>query len=319
MTARLPLYYSSGNLIELSSAEITEWTQKAIYKYSLSPTAVLTVVSSSGANIDAMSDTRLQAGATSQSSSAFVAESSTAEPSTVTVSYDKINLAYTSTGSISNTSDSGTTFPVYYDSSAGALRAMNLTDFLDTFIYPAVDLMIAASESANTAGTYTITSSASAATNYTKVSGSDVAVFTDTRADTSAYSAAGIPETLDQPTTVTNYYLHRRDGADVTPARTPVLIDGSNNIKEYATSDLADLLGDWLRYTAAHDTGGYKITYSVGTSGSGNARGTNMLDTRLNGSGNYQTLQSGDDYRSQEFPNGSPATISTYKLFINKT
>ena len=173
LLVRSPLYFSSGNLIELSSAEITEWTKKAIYKYSLSPTAVLTVVSSSGANIDAMSDTRLQAGATSQSSTAFVAESSTDEPGTVTVSYDKINLAYTSTGSISNTSDTGTTFPVYYDSSAGSLRAMNLTDFLDTFIYPAVDLLIAASESSDTAGTYTITSSASAATNYTKVSGSD--------------------------------------------------------------------------------------------------------------------------------------------------
>jgi len=319
MAVRSPLYFSGGNLIELSSGEINEWTQKAIYQYSLNPTAVLTVVSSSGANIDAMSDTRLQAGATSQSSTAFVAEASTAEPGTVTVSYDKINLAYTSTGDISNTSDAGTTFPVYYDTSAGAIRAMNLTDFLDTFIYPAVDLMIVASESSDTGGTYTITSSASAATNYTKVSADDTAVFTDTRADTSAYSAAGIPETLDQPTTVTNYYLHRRNGSDLTPTRTPVSIDGSNNIQVFSTSTLADLLGDWLRYTAAHDTNGNKITYSVGTSGSGNARGTNMLDTKLNGSGNYQTLQVGDDYRSQEFPNGSPVTISTYKLFINKT
>ena len=319
MAVRSPLYFSGGNLIELSSGEINQWSQKAIYQYSLNPTAVLTVVSSSGANIDAMSDTRLEAGATSQSSTAFVAEASTAEPGTVTVSYDKINLAYTATDDISNTSDTGTTFPVYYDSSAGAVRAMNLTDLLDTFIYPAVDLMIAASESSDTAGTYTITSSATAASNYTKVSASDVAVFTDTRADTSAYSSSGIPETLDQPTTVTNYYLHRRDGSDVTPDRTPVLIDGSNNIQEFSTSTLADLLGDWLRYTAAHDTNGNKITYSVGTSGSGNARGTNMLDTKLNGSGNYQTLQVGDDYRSQEFPNGSPTTINTYKLFINKT
>ena len=315
MAVRAPLYFSGGNLIELSSGEINEWSQKAIYQYSLSPTAVLTVVSSSGANIDAITDTRLKAGATSQSSTAFVAESSTAEPSTVTVSYDKINFAYTSTDDISNTSDAGTTFPVYYDTSAGAIRAMNLTDFLDTFVYPAVDLLIVASESSDTGGTYTITSSASAASNYTKVSSDDTAVFTDT----TAYSAAGIPETLDQPTTITNYYLHRRDGSDLTPNRTPVLIDSSNNIQEFSTSTLADLLGNWLRYTAAHDTNGNKITYSVGTSGSGNARGTNMLDTKLNGSGNYQTLQVGDDFRSQEFPNGSPATINTYKLFINKT
>ena len=169
--------------------------------------------------------------------------------------------------------------------------------------------MIAASESSDTAGTYTITSSASAASNYTKVSSDDTSVFTDTRADTSAYSSSGIPETLDQPTTVTNYYLHRRNGSDLTPTRTPVSIDGSNNIQVFSTSTLADLLGNWLRYTAAHDTNGNKITYSVGTSGSGNARGTNMLDTRLNGSGNYQTLQVGSDYRAQEFPNGSAVTI----------
>ena len=32
-------------------------------------------------------------------------------------------------------------------------------------------------------------------------------VFTDTRADTSAYAAGSIPETQDQPFTVENYYL----------------------------------------------------------------------------------------------------------------
>jgi hypothetical protein len=43
-----------------------------------------------------------------------------------------------------------------------------------------------------------------------------------------------------------------------------------------------------------------------------------MVDTRLNGAGDYQTLQVSDDYRSQEFPNGSAATISTYNLRITK-
>ena len=44
-----------------------------------------------------------------------------------------------------------------------------------------------------------------------------------------------------------------------------------------------------------------------------------MTDTKLDGSGNYQTLQAGvDDYRSQEFPNGSAGTINSYNLRINK-
>ena len=194
---------------------------------------------------------------------------------------------------------------------------MSLGDCKDTFLHPCIDLMIAGTESANTAGTYTITSSASAATNYTKVSGDDTPVFINTIADTSAYSAAGIPETLDQPTTVTSYYLHVRDGAANTPSRMPVVVDGDNNLAQMSTSTIDSVLGDWLRYTAANSGDGYKITYDANTSG-GNTRGTAMVNTKLDGSGDYQTLLSGDDYRSQEFPNGTAQTITTYNLRINK-
>ena len=55
----------------------------------------------------------------------------------------------------------------------------------------------------------------------------------------------------------------------------------------------------------------------MATSG-GTTRGTAMVDTRLDGSGNYQTRQVGDDYRAQEFPNGSNSTITTYNLRITK-
>lgn len=318
MAVRYPLYYSGGNLIAMTAGELTEWKEKAIYVYAQNPSAILTVVSGSGANISAMSDTRTQAGATSQSSSAFVAEGSTAEPSTVTVSYDKINLAYTTSG-VGNTTDTGTSFPVYYDSDTGSIRAMSLTDIKDTFVHPCVDLLVSGTESATTAGTYTITTSATAATNYTKVSADDTAVFLDTRANTSAYTAAGIPETLDQPQTITSYYLHERDGTDVTPSRTPLYIDSSNNLQEYTIAAAGTLLGDWLRYVAGNSSEGYKIVYETATSGSGNTRGSSIVNTKLDGSGAYYQLLSGDDYRSQEFPNGSAQTIATYNLRINKT
>ena len=62
---------------------------------------------------------------------------------------------------------------------------------------------------------------------------------------------------------------------------------------------------------------GHKLSYNI--NGSGNSRGTTMVDTRLNGSGNYQTLLAGlDDYRAQEFPDGSPATINTYTFKITQ-
>ena len=45
-----------------------------------------------------------------------------------------------------------------------------------------------------------------------------------------------------------------------------------------------------------------------------------MVDQRLNGSGDYQTQQfGGDDYRAQEFPDGTLTTINTYFLKINKS
>ena len=316
MTARSPLYVDDNNdLVEMSAGQIVEVQQRAIYHYGTSPSAVLTQVSGSGAGMAAMSDTRLQAGAVSQSATAFVAEGTTAEPGTVTVSYDKITLAYTASGSVGETSDTGTSFPVYYDNSSGSILAMSLTDFQDTFLHPAIDLMISGTESANTAGTYTITDSETDATNYTNVS--DTAVFINTIANASAYTAGGIPETLDQPTTVTSYFLHRRDAAASTPSQMPVVIDSANNLQEMSNSTIDTLIGNWLRKTAAHSGDGYKVTYASATSG-GNTRGTAMIDTKLNGSGSYLTRQVSDDYRSQEMPNGSAATITTYNLRINK-
>ena len=317
MTLRYPLYVDDNNdLVEMTSDELVEVQSRMIYAYSQNITATLTQVSDSGANITSMDDTRQQAGATSQSASAFVAEGTTAEPGTVTVTYDKINLAYTTSG-VGNTTDSGSTFPIWWDNDNNTIQCMSLGDCKDTFLHPCIDLMIAGTESANTAGTYTITSSASAATDYTKVSGDDTPVFINTIADTSAYSAAGIPETLDQPTTVTSYYLHVRDGAANTPSRMPVVVDGDTNLAQMSTSTIDSVLGDWLRYTAANSGDGYKITYDANTSG-GNTRGTAMVNTKLDGSGDYQTLLSGDDYRSQEFPNGTAQTITTYNLRINK-
>jgi hypothetical protein len=314
MTARSPLWYNSGNLQEMTSDEIVEWQAAAIYVYAQNPTSALTVNTGSAGNLDAMSDTRKTAGSTSTNASAFVAETSTAEPGTATVTYDRIHQAYTTSG-VGQTADSGTSYPVYYDGS-GNIQAMSLTDFRDTFIYPAITLMVSGSESNNTGGTYTITTSSTAAAGYTNVS--TTPVFIDTRANTAAYTAAGIPETLDQPTTITSYFLHRRNGADSTPTRNLLLINGDNDLQEGATATMKSLIGNWIRYDAAN-TVGQKITYTMATSG-GNTRGTAMVDTRLDGAGNYQTLQTGEyDYRSQEFPNGSAATITTYNLRIAKS
>ena len=306
-----PLYYVSNNLREMDTTMVGQIVDQAVYQYSLSPSVALSVVSSSG-TLSAINDTRKSAGSQSTSASSFPSEGTTQEPQTVTVTYDKVSEARTAG---SPTSDTGKTWPVYYNSS-GQIQAMSLTDVKDTFLHPAIDLLASGSTGTQQGGTYHVSTG-------TSVSGSSLvsstAIFTDTRADTGAYSAGSIPETQDQPTTITNYYLHRITGSQITYTE-PYFLDGSNNIKEFTTAAFDSLLQEWMQYTAVSSGDGYSLSYNIGSSGSGNTRGSGMADTILNGSGNYQTRQvNNDDYRAQEFPNGSATTAATYYLRIHKS
>ena len=124
-----------------------------------------------------------------------------------------------------------------------------------------------------------------------------------------------IPETLDQPTTVANYYLHKITGSDT--SYTAPLINDGGDLKTIPDADFETILKTGIRHMATSETG-YRISYNI--NGSGNNRGTAMTDTILNGSGNYQTRQvNTDDYRAQEFPNGTAVTATTYNLKINKS
>lgn len=310
MAVRSPLKNDSGNIKEMTSAEVDQIVDQLIYQYSLNPSVSLSVVSSGG-SLGTITDTRLQAGAMSQTNSSFPSEATTDEPSIVTVNYDKISQ---SIASVSPTADTGTTFPAFYNAS-GHIQAMSLQDVKDTFLHPAIDLLTAATTTSQQAGTYHISTS-SGVSGSTIVSGTPV--YLDTRADTSAYTAGSIPEALDQPTTITNYYLQRVDGSD-TSYTNPFYINAGNNLQEFAPATFKSLLQGWIRKTAADSNDGYKLDYNLGTSGSGNVRGSGMSDTRLNGSGNYQTVQVSDDYRAQEFPDGTPTSINTYYLRIRKS
>jgi hypothetical protein len=313
MAVRTPLKNDSGNVKEMSSAEVDQIVDQIVYQYSLNPSVALSVVGSGG-SLGTISDTRLQAGAASTSTTAFPSEATTAEPSTVTVNYSKID---SSNASVTPTTDTGKTWPVYYNAS-GHIQAMSLQDVKDTFLHPAIDLLTAATTTTQQAGTYFISTTSSVA-GATEVSGSATPIFLDTRADTTLYTAGGIGETLDQPTTLTSFYLQRVDGSD-TSYTVPFYVNASNHLQEFDSATFESLLQGWIRYTAASSTDGYSISYNLGTSGSGNTRGSGMGDTRLNGSGNYQTrFVNTNDYRAQEFPNGTATSINTYYLRINKS
>jgi len=308
MAVRAPLYNDNGNLKEMSTALVDQIVQQTVYQYSLSPSVSLSVVSSGG-SLGTITDTRLQAGSSSSSATSYPSEATTAEPSVVSVNYSKID---SSNASVTPTGDSGKTWPVYYDGTS--IKAMNLQDVKDTFLHPAIDLLASGSTGTDQAGTYHISTSSS-------VSGSTLVsatpVFSDTGANTGAYTAGSIPETQDQPTTLTNYYLQRINGTD-TSFTSPVFIRSDDQIQIYPTATFQSLLQEWIRYTAASSSDGYSISYNI--NGSGNNRGSGMVDQRLNGSGNYQTrFVNANDYRAQEFPNGTLTTINTYFLKINKS
>lgn len=306
MAVRQPLYYNASNQIQaMTTNMVEEIVDQTVYQYSLNPSVTLSVVGTGG-SLDSMSDTRLQAGASSTSQTSFPPESATAEPSVVTVTYDKISETR---ASVSPLADTGGSWPVYYNAN-NQIQSMNLQDVKDTFLHPAIDKLVLGTTTALQGGTYHITTSNTNAV-------SNTAVFSDTRANTGAYTAGAIPEALDQPTTLTNYYLHQITGSD-NSFTLPLQVVTNNNLQSTEPVYFKDLLQQWIRYTAVSSTDGYSISYNI--NGTGNNRGSGMADTRLNGSGNYQTrFANSDDYRAQEFPNGTATTINTYYLKINKS
>ena len=310
MAVRQPLYYNSGNLQEMSTAMVDEIVDQVVYQYSLSPSVPLTVVGSGG-SLSAMTDTRLQAGASTTDAINFDTAGETPDVSTITVTYDKITETRTAG---TPTVDTGTTWPVYY-TSGGAIQSMNLQDVKDTFLHPAIDLLTAATTTSQQAGTHFI-STATSVSGATRVSATPV--FTDTRANAAAYTADGIGETQDQPTTITNYYLYTVNGSD-TSYTAPLFIEGSNNLQIYSDATFESLMQEWIKYTAVSSADGYSFAYNVGTSGSGEIRGSGMADTKLNGSTYRTRFVNANDYRTQEHPSGSAVTQNTYYLRINKS
>ena len=233
MTVRTPVYYNGTDIQEMNATQINEWKTYIAYLYGTDPSVTISVVASSGTLSPTMADTRQQAGSYSSRVDRFPTEGETAEPSTVTVNYDKMTGPTYNTALSATADTNNVAFPAYYD--GNDIVAMTLTDYLDTFIYPVLSTMNSSSESADTNGTYTISTSSSVS-NYTLVSATPV--FSDTRANTGAYTAGGIPETLDQPTTITNYYLQRRSDARSFPSQALLLVDTSGNLNQVdLTSD----------------------------------------------------------------------------------
>ena len=295
MAIRTPLKIDSVNLKEMSATDTGNIISRMVYLYMTDPSVTLSYIANSG-SLAAMNDTRTQASAATSHASSFQTSGAV---STITVSNDKIDESVTSNSVPADTSN--IRFPVYNDS--GNVRAMTLTDMYDSFV------------SLATNGTSTVIPAAqpykigtSAPSGYTLVHATPI--FVDTVANVSAYAAGSIPETRDQPTTLTNYYLYSNNGTAVT-APTPLYIDSNQNLKEYTAAELDVVLKEVVRYAAQSLTSN-KLRFYI--DGAGTTCGTGMVNKKYNGSGTQQQVQVGDDYRTQRFPNGTAVAVNTYLL-----
>jgi hypothetical protein len=315
MAVRTPLYYddtssaSTPILKEMSSGQIDEIKNAFKQLYFQSPSVQLTVVGSGG-NLGTLYDSRLVAGAVSTGTASFPGEEITEEPQITQVGLSRINQVVNTVAVPANTNS--IEYPIYYAVSGSGnpeLRSMSLQDMYDTFAYDVVD-----NDLSSAGEIYTISTSTTLA-GYTEVSGSGTPVFTDTRANPAGYSAIPAGEDSTTTTEVTSYYLHKKDY--VTPAyQAPARLTTLGNIITPDTATWNSVFKSIIRYMVAN-VNSYKLRYEI--NGAGATCGTVMTDTRLEGSGNYQTFLGGDDdYRAQEFPDGSSVTINEYELTIQQ-
>jgi hypothetical protein len=304
MTVRTPLKLDgSNNLIEMSTTDINNIKSQVRYLYGTNPSVDLSRVASGG-SLGSISDTRKQAGTSTTDVTNYDTEAETPNVTTVTVDYANVDLANENTTELLDTDL--VRFPVYNDS--GNIRAMTLTDMYDTFIYPAIDTL---TDGSDQPGTYRV-HSANSLSGHTLISTSTI--FVDTRANPASYTADAIPEALDQPTTITNYYLFRTNSGSAVGYNKPVFIrNADKNLQEYTTASFDSILFDCVRHVASEVVGS-RIRYRF--NGAGNARGTGMSNTILVNSTYEQRLVTNDDYRTQEFPSGTEVSTNTHYLRI---
>ena len=313
MAVRRPVYLNNGNIQQMDDTMFGLLKDRFRYEFQQATTIGINVVSSGG-NLGTMTDTRMQAGASTTRADRFSTEAETNEPSQVSISYSKMNMNVSTAPSI--TSDDGKRYFCYIDDDAN-VQAMTYQDVLDSIVRPVIDELTNGSNTNQQAGTYFIDTNATASGDETLVSGTPV--FIVTRANVSAYTSSGIGETQDQPTTINSYYLKKNTISSPSLSVLPLKIRGDNDIQEFTLAEVNTIANELMRNETIDSAGGYKIRYNI--NGTGTNVGSGMIDTRLTGgSGNYQTRYvNTNDYRAQEFPDGTATTISTYFLKIQKT
>lgn len=285
MTAVIPLTLDNdGNLVQMSSSTILDYQQRAIVNFARDPSVSLAEITTGG-SLNSMIDTRRKAGPARGTE-----DSALNDPTTInSITFDKINLTRSTREVIADSNF--TKYPLYYESDGSTdeikIRHMSQTDFEDTFIKPAITLLVAGATLPEKQGSFYITTNASNSENV-----SSQPIFTDTIADLAKFDSGPLPEPMDQPSIIQNYYLAKH-GVDSSLQPTDPdgflfadsIAPGQFQIRQSTGGEIDHYLEKAIYRVAAFDTTGSKIDYEICDSNNhpfgGVTRGSLILDKQI--------------------------------------
>lgn len=312
MAVRTPVYFDGTDIKQMSTAQIDKIKRQAKYQYSLNPSVSLSYAASGG-TLGSINDTRnisssTYSNPTTYPSATAVADYTSVSPD-ITVANAHIN-ENKATSSYSVVDSNNIKFPCYLDGS-NDIQPMTDSDFIDTFIKPALQSLDTTDTTADSfSGIYHIQTTST-------YSGSTLVnanpIFIDTR---NIGTVTGTNQTTDQPTNVTSYYLFLKDGDSTENYDIPLHVyDSTGDLYTPDSAAFGEVLQNMMRYCSVF-VDSCRIDYAYG---SGTQRGTSMTDTRLNSYSTYSTFVNVDDYRAQTHPAGTATTYSTYYLGLTIT
>lgn len=310
MAAQRPLYYDSatGSIKKFTTAQLDALVA---YGSKIWRDNIGTSLSNSGStSIGQLTDYRLIAGTYASGTTTYPDAQNAYSIAAAT--YNVYQVANAATGATDgSTGITNTSRPIFWNPD---IKITQVEEARETFIYPLMTQLANSTIDDNTAGVYHISTSNS-------IAGSTLVatIFTDTRANTGAYTAGAIPNTQDQPTTIATYYLHVRDYAgSAYSGPLPLCVKSdTNDMRTMSLAEWTQYMRDEMRYVNASVTN-YRLRYSWASSAptGGVQRGSSVTDTRLNSQTTLNRFVNADDYRTQDVPGGTATVVGTRNLYV---
>jgi hypothetical protein len=340
-------------LAEYNMLDLLKFYNWIRWLYVRNQTVTLSYVGSGG-NLGIMRDNRMQAGDATNHANSFRTAGQTPDISSVDVDWSKIQANYDTSVPKPNILDYACDSPPLMVGGYGAIRGSSMRKFpmeqLGELVAEALGEIgnnksksyIADMTTGRMGGYAIIRQDATLPASHDDGGTlTDMGrVFEDTIANAGAYTSGGIPETKDQPLAVNaanQWNLYSMDVPTNAPPPPPnmVFVDADGGIHEWGLAGMQQYFEQSVQHIAAngYNTAGsgkliFYIAGEINGVNLGNGGSSTALDAgfgeveneRLNGASASGYTQgpaqpaAGDNYRTQEFPNGVAQIYNTYSL-----